>query len=122
MLPRMNKTFALLAQTFESSCGKTQQYLAFHRTFKREFTKLLQSLGAAEVQVWKPNHFDASGFFRTPNGQAWYFSLSDLRWSKENLLVRTAKDYRDFTGGTNQFATLNNPDAFAADLRRILHI
>lgn len=112
----MKKTLSLLKQKFESSCGKTPQYLEFHRTFKREFTALLKSYGAEKIEVSKPNHFDASGFF-THADEIYYFSLSDLRWSKSNLLVRTAKHYKDYTGGVNQYVTFDN---FEQDLKQLL--
>lgn len=113
----MKKSLQLLKQEFESSCLKTPQYTSFHRTFKREFTKLLQGLGAVSVKFFKPNHFDASGFFQI-NGQWWYFRLEDLRWAKDSLLIRTAKDDRDFSGGRNQFIALN--ESLETNLKRLI--
>ena len=116
----MDKTiYQGLTQKFESSSGRTPQYLAFHRLFKREFTAYLKECGAREIQFSKPNHFDATGFF-TINDQPYYFSLSDLRWSKDTLLIRTAKDYRDYHGGTNQFVRLDSIYSFKADMARAL--
>lgn len=104
----MNKSLALLRQEFESDSRRTPQYLEFHRTFKREFSKALSLIGCTQVEVSKPNHFDVSGFFTAPSGQPYYFSLSDLRWSKDNLLVRTAKHYKDYTGGHNNFVRISS--------------
>jgi hypothetical protein len=117
----MRKTFVALRQTFESSCSKTPQYLAFHRLFKRELTALLTDLGCTNIQISKPNHFDASGFFTAASGQAWYFRLEDLRWSKDKLLVRRVRDYKDYTGGMNQYVNMTT-DAlnFANGLRNLL--
>lgn len=102
----MIKALEATQAEFESSSGKTPEYLAWHRTFKREFTKFLQERGASSIMIGKPNHFDMSGFF-TMGIQLWYFSISDLRGFKDNMLVRTAKHYKDFTGGTNQYIALN---------------
>lgn len=99
----MNKSLSLLAREFESSSTRTPQYLEFHRTFKREFTKALSDIGCSKVEISKPNHFDVSGFFTADNNQIYYFSISDLRWSKDNLLIRTAKHYKDYRGGGNNF-------------------
>lgn len=115
----MKKIFSLIRQNFESSSGRTPQYLEFHRTFKREFTKWLAELGAVDIQISKPNHFDVSGFF-TLRGQTWYFRLEDLRWSKNKLLIRTARDNKDYTGGSNQYAALTAQAAFENDLKYIL--
>ena len=46
-------------------------------------------------------------FFKLNNDRIYYFSLSDLRWSKDSLLIRTAKDFKDYTGGSNNNITLN---------------
>jgi hypothetical protein len=107
----MNKALALTQQYFESSSGKTPQYLSWHRTFKRAFTQFLLNLGASKIEIRNPNHFDMSGFF-TVNEQIWYFSISDLRFFKDSMLVRTAKDYRDFTGGTNQYVAMTQGEDF----------
>ena len=118
----MKRAIEATKQEFESASYRTPEYLAWHRLFKRELTAFLKSLGCQEVQFSKPNHFDASGFFRTPNGQAWYFSLGDLRGFKNDLLVRTAKDDRDFTGGMNQYVSLSSEATFATEMRRILKV
>lgn len=103
----MYKTKKLLMQEFESSCSRTQQYLNFHRTFKREFTQLMKPI-CSEIQISKPNHFDVSGFFKTNSGKTYYISLGDLRWDKEYLLYRTAKDFKDYSGGNNEFISMDN--------------
>ena len=89
---------------FESSSQTTQEFLNFVRTFRSEFTKELKSIGATDIQIGK-GHFYVSGFF-TIDGQAWYFSLSDVRQMEYELLYRTAKNYKDYTGGQNRFATI----------------
>ena len=108
----MKKSIALLKKGFESSSQTTQEFLNFVRTFRSEFTKELKSIGATDIQIGK-GHFYVSGFF-TVDGQAWYFSLSDVRGMEYclnqscmgKLLYRTAKNYKDFTGGQNRYATI----------------
>ena len=65
-----NTVIALLAG-FESSSGKTPEFLTFFRTFKKEFRKELESIGATNIQINR-GHFYVSGFF-TVNGQCYYF-------------------------------------------------
>lgn len=104
----MKKAFALTQAEFQSSTGRTPQYLAWYRTFKREFTKFLESRGMTGIDIGEPNHFDMHGFFKDGKvDQIWYFSISDLRWSKDAMLIRTAAHYKDFTGGHNQYVPLN---------------
>ncbi len=101
----MNKAIRSTKQHFESSSGRTPEYLSWHRLFKREFTQFLTSKGASAIQIGKTNHFDMSGFFTLGN-TIWYFSISDIRWSKDAMLLRTAKHYQDYTGGRNQFVSM----------------
>jgi hypothetical protein len=105
----MKKTLMLLKQGFESSSQKTPEFIGFCRVFKGEFTKVLKSLGCTDI-VFSRGHFEVSGFFRNEQGLAYYFSIGDVRWmmampgtSRFNILYRTAKDYKDYTGGRNRF-------------------
>ena len=116
----MKNAIALTNEYFESSCYETPQYKTWYRTFKREFSKFLTDNGATNIQIGKPNHFDMSGFFTNHAGQIFYFSISDLRWSKDTMLVRTAKDYKDYTGGTNQFVSLKSLGEFADGIKPLV--
>lgn len=108
----MRNSIALLRKGFESSSTTTKEFMDFFGTFKREFTKELLSQGATNI-VFSRGHFHVSGFC-TINNQAWYFSLSDVRGMEYclnqscmgKLLYRTAKDYKDYTGGSNRYATI----------------
>lgn len=102
----MKRALETTQTEFESSCGRTPEYLSWHRLFKREFTKLLVTVGATSIQIGKPNHFDISGFF-TLGGRMWWFRVEDVRWSKERMLIRTVSSYRDYTGGMNQYIPLD---------------
>ena len=49
--------------------------------------------------------------FATKDDQIIYFSIPDIRHfdtDTDGFLIRTAKDYKDFTGGGNNFCLLNN--------------
>ena len=115
----MKKALELTHQHFESSSGRTPQYREWHRVFKKEFTKFLENSGAFGIEIGKPNHFDMSGFFMLPGKQIMYFSISDLRWFKDNMLVRTASSYKDYTGGVNKYTPLRNVEDFALGFWKI---
>ncbi len=111
----MKESLKLLKKGFESSCSTTPEFASFFRTFKKEFTKELQSIGATEIEFSR-GHFHLTGFFRV-DGQLWYFSLSDVRGMDyglanhpescmNKLLYRTAKHNKDWTGGRNRYATI----------------
>ena len=111
----------MLKQGFESSSTLTPEFAQFYRTFKSEFTKELQSIGASDIQFSR-GHFYVSGFYRIGN-QAWYFSISDVRgmdlclnqWCMGQLLYRTAQHYKDYTGGCNQY--VNFEQGMAQNMR-----
>ena len=107
----MKKSMKLIAEDFESSAYRTPQYLTFHRTFKREFTALLKPY-ISRIEFITPNHFDVAGFFEMNDGKIWYFSISDLRWSKGAMLIRTAKDFKDYTGGQNRYVNIGEDFAW----------
>lgn len=103
----MKKSIALLQAGFESSSTLTPEFAQFFRTFKSEFTKELQTIGATNI-VFSRGHFYVSGFF-TVGGQAYYFSISDVRGAEfrmPQLMFRTAKDYKDYTGGQNRWVDI----------------
>jgi len=116
-----NNWFEMLKLNFESSSQHTPEYLKFHRIFKRQFSKTLKEIGADIVKIEKPNHFDVSGFFQMLDGQIFWFRLEDLRWSKDFLLVRTAKNFNDYTGGENQYCNMKEDyERFIGDLNHTL--
>lgn len=103
----MKRSIALLERGFVSSSTLTPEFAEFFKTFKSEFTKELKTIGATDI-TFNRGHFYISGFF-TVDGQAYYFCIPDVRGSEyrmPQLLYRTAKDYKDFTGGINRFVDI----------------
>ena len=112
--------FTLLNAKYESSSTRTDQYLTFCRVFKRQFKKLLNEIFDVEkIEISPPNHFDQHGFFELSNGRTYYFSIGDLRWNK-CFMIRTAKNFEDYTGGINQNCSVDNFDSFISDLEKIV--
>ena len=121
----MRSTYLKLKAGFVSSSQTTEEFKDFFKVFKREFSKELRSIGATNLKFSR-GHFDVSGFF-TVNEKIFYFSLSDVRgfeyglrsnpYSNMNqLLYRTAKDYKDFTGGGNQYVPIKTGMAYEMEL------
>lgn len=107
----MNLIISLLNLGFSSSSGLTPEFKSFSTKFRNALAKEIQSVGATLVS-FNRGHFYCSGFFKFPNGQHYYFSLGDVRmWSYGSsvfgrMLLRTAKNERDFTGGQNNHLEL----------------
>ena len=91
---------------FGSGSVNSHEFNIFFSLFKKSFTIELNMINAENI-VFSKGHFYLSGFFTVQN-QIFYFSLSDVRSSQQNpqLLVRTAKNYQDFSGGANNYVSL----------------
>jgi len=97
-----------LDHKFESSSTKTPEFKQFARDFLSDIKKVCDGYEIVEKSV---GHFYVSGFLKK-EGKYFYFSISDVRsfpgeWFN-NILVRTAKNEKDYTGGSNNYAKLTN--------------
>lgn len=106
----MKKTLATL-QNFEQGSYNSPEFLAFAKTFKSEFKKQLEGIGAS-LHKFSTGHFYFSGFF-TKNGKFYYFSWHN---GDNQLLYRTAKDDKDFKGGFNQWVRISEDLGFQLTL------
>lgn len=93
---------------FESSCGLTREFSDFARDYKRELKRALgQGFGLVN---WSRGHFDMSGFAKNlETGKLAYISIGDVRYNRHdgwynNILVRSARHDKDWTGGGNRYA------------------
>ncbi len=91
---------------FHSSSGLTDEFEAFSSEFRAHIKKILPE--GASLAAWNRGHFDCSGFIER-SGKFVYFSTNDVRGNDDwfdNLLIRTAKNLKDYTGGHNNFTSL----------------
>ena len=87
-----------------------QDFKDFFRKEKSRLTKIFKEKGCTDIEM-NYGFYYFSGFFTAPSGQIYYFSCSDVRhFSYNQLLIRTAKDYKDFTGGSNQYVGIDKAD------------
>ncbi len=83
--------------------------------YNAEKTIVRQALKEADFTDIKfsNGHYYFSGF-ATKNNKVIYFSIPDVRygWASDglNLLIRTAKDYKDYTGGSNNYSFFDVKD------------
>jgi hypothetical protein len=93
---------------FQSSSGLTEEFAAFDRDYRSWVKKNLPK-GSALV-AWSRGHFECSGFIERA-GRFVYFHTSDVRFFPDgwynDILVRTAKSTKDYTGGMNQSTPLS---------------
>jgi len=87
-----------------------QDFKEFFRKEKNRLTKILKEKSCTKIEM-NYGFYYFSGFFTAPSGQVYYFSCSDVRhFGYTQLLIRTAKSYTDFTGGSNQYCGLKKED------------
>lgn len=99
-----------IGNVFVSSSGLTKEYAEFYKDIKSYLKKL--TAGKYEMELGR-GHFYFSGFFKNLETGKWvYVNCADVRFFKNEwynrLLVRTAKNNKDYTGGKNEFSTLSS--------------
>jgi hypothetical protein len=85
-----------------------EDFRKFFTKEKKRITNELTKLGCTNVQMSRQFYY-FYGFFTAPSGQIYYFSCSDVRhFGYKQLLYRTAKNYTDYSGGSNQYIDKDN--------------
>ncbi len=88
---------------FEQNSDKTVEFIAFAKEFKKQIIREFKKIGA-QMNTFNVGHFYLSGFFYKGE-QCYYFSWHN---GDSNLMYRTAKDLKDFTGGSNCWIKLED--------------
>lgn len=111
----------LWKQNFVSSSSVTPQFQSFHRAFKSDFSKLLQTAyGVTNIEINR-GHFYSTGFFQMPSGQIYYVNISDVRFSRNyQMMIRTATSFKDYSGGSNQYINAKSKETFIEGLHRVI--
>ena len=97
-----------LGTQFESSSETTRQFSTFASQFRTELIKKTKK--DFKLLDFNKGHFYFSGFMQhIKSGKIIYFSISDTRYSQDEwynrILIRVAKDTRDFSGGMNNYTS-----------------
>jgi hypothetical protein len=84
-----------------------QDFRSFFTKESKRIKAELTKLGCTDIQLSRQFYY-YYGFFTAPSGQKYYLSCSDVRhFSYTRILYRTAKDYKDYTGGSNCYIAAN---------------
>ena len=89
-------------------CYTSEDFKKFCREFKSFINKEIKKVGGTNYKQ-NNGHYYISGFF-TVGDKIYYISLDDIRsgYFHCSLLIRTAKNYQDFTGGRNHFLEIQD--------------
>ena len=83
--------------------GQSPEFLKFYNKEKKRLSNLFTQKGCKNFEMYAGFNF-FSAFFTSPSGQVYYIHFEDYRWNKyDELLIRTAKNYTDYSGGSNQY-------------------
>ena len=91
---------------FVSSSGLTGEFALFVKEYKKAIKGIISP--NLELVEFTRGHFYISGFLKNiTSGKFIYFSTSDVRGKNNewynSILIRTAKNIKDYTGGANRF-------------------
>lgn len=93
-----------------SGSDLSQEFKDFYKKEKKRLLRIFDLFICTKVEI-SYGFYYFSGFFTADNGQIYYFSSQDVRYNGyEKLLIRTAKDYKDYTGGSNQWVGTSDTD------------
>jgi len=100
-MSNMIKIKNMILQGVGSGTKNTIESIAVIKAVKKALVKAFPGC----VVTHSTGHFYCSGFVRLRE-KVVYYSVSDFRhFPDQEVLVRMAKDERDFTGGPNRYST-----------------
>lgn len=95
---------------FSTGVYTGEDYLSFQTKYINYLKTLCKSNNWELVSIGR-NHYCFSCFIRSCNKYV-YLSISDVRYYSrdwyERILIRTAKSEKDYTGGSNNFTSIEN--------------
>lgn len=101
-------------------CRTGKDFTNFSRNLKAEIEAQLKGMGYTLARYTK-GYFIINGFIHNEkNGKYLFFSVDDVRFSKnwhKDILIREARNEKDYRGGYNQYTSLEN---FGESAMRIL--
>lgn len=108
-MANINELKKYLGYDFSSGPYTGKDYLTFQTKYINYLRSLCRQNGWELVNVGR-NHYCFTAFIKDGNGRFVYLSVSDVRgrnneWYK-SILIRTAKQEKDYTGGWNNYTAL----------------
>lgn len=93
---------------FSSGPYAGKDFQSFNTKFKNAIKKLLPQ--GYSIYSWNKGHYYCSAVIQTDNGTYIYMSIPDVRWDSygwiRDILYRTMKHDKDWTGGQNHRTSL----------------
>lgn len=100
-----------LGYRFDGGAYTTPEYKSFETKYINYLKKICE-LNGWELTKANKSHFEFSAFIKNSDNKYVYFSISDVRYWQDgwykSILIRTAKNDKDYTGGANHYTDLEN--------------
>ena len=104
---------------FSSGCYTGDDYKSFQTKYINYLKAICKENHWQLVNVGK-THYCFSAFIKSSENRCVYISISDVRYFSnewyDHILIRTAKNEVDYSGGFNHYTTLDNLTGMAAEL------
>ncbi len=104
------KIDAILAKDYDHEVPDTLRHVDFQKAFKSILKRMFPD---CTILPTKGAWCEANGFIKSPDNKYIYYSTNDYRWTTfgrwdQGILIRTAENEKDYTGGANHRADLEN--------------
>lgn len=107
---RIQELQKYLHYEFSSGSQTGEDYKKFERKYISYLKEICKQNNWEFVEANK-NHYCFSAFIKVKDKYI-YLSISDVRYFEnewyKNILIRTAKNNKDYTGGSNHYTNLEN--------------
>lgn len=104
LVEEKRKIDEILKKDYDHEIPDTLRSKDFQKAFKSLLKKMFPECKIITNSTW----CEAHGFVKTPEGKCVFYNTNDYRWRPwdRNILIRTAKDEKDYKGGGNHYANL----------------
>lgn len=102
----VTKIDSILIKDYDHEIPDKPRSVEFNRAIK---SLLKQTFPGCTILPTKGACCQVSGFIQNASGKTVYYSFQDYRYGdwKQRILIRKARDEKDYTGGASHFTDIN---------------
>jgi hypothetical protein len=108
-MAKLSELKKYLDYEFSTGCYTGEDYKSFQNKYINYLRSICKENGWKFVSASR-NHYCFSAFIKNNDGNFIYLSISDVRFFQNewfnHVLIRTAKNEKDYTGGSNKYYSL----------------
>ncbi len=105
---------------FSSGAYIGDDFKEFSKDFKSYLKRIMDTVGGTVLSFNRGHYYCSAFIMRSSDNQIIYISTSDVRSGENtfnNILVRTAKSDKDFTGGSNRHTQIEELSSLISKIR-----